>query len=368
MLGHGQQNLFHGKFEFFGGALDDADIGLVGHQPIEVGLGHTSFVQHRTCRAFQHAHGQFEHALAVHFQHRIAQNLAVLHMSGNAQQAHMLAVGMDIGGQNAGRVRGFQHHSTRTIAKQHAGGAVFEIQQTGKHFCADHQSTAGIAGANHGVGHAQRVNESGAHRLHIKRRSACDACCVGIELRQFVLQDAGGGGEHHVGRGGGDDDEVNVLGPLACGLQSVFAGLKGQIAAENTIRSKVPSANASSLDDPFVRAFHPISGELGDQIGIAQAARGKIGACTGNTGINSHVKASGDGFCCHGSCQQRRCMGQTALHACQQLVMGGIIRTAQGHLKRQSISRSVALKHQTAQTQQGRAIVTPVVNQFFKSS
>jgi hypothetical protein len=48
--------------------------------------------------------------------------------------------------------------------------------------------------------------------------------------------------------------------------------------------------------------------------------------------------------------------------------MGGIIRTAQGHFKRQSISRAMAFEHQTTQTQQGRAIVTPVVNQLLKTT
>ena len=61
-------------------------------------------------------------------------------------------------------------------------------------------------------------------------------------------------------------------------------------------------------------------------------------------------------------------MGQTALYTRQQLVMGGIIRTAQGHLEGQGVCRAMAFEHQTAQTQQGRAIVAPVVNQLFKTT
>ena len=129
----------------------------------------------------------------------------------------MLAIGVDIGGQNAGGVRGFEHHRTRAVAKQHAGGAVFEIEQTGKHFRADHQSTAGVARADHGVGHAQGINKTSAHGLHIKSGGTCNAGGVGVELRQLVLQDTSGRREHHVRCGGGDDDEVDVLGPFASG-------------------------------------------------------------------------------------------------------------------------------------------------------
>jgi len=101
VLGHGQNDFLYREFEFFGGALNDADIGLVRHQPIEVCICQAGFVQHGAGCGFEHTHSKFEHALAVHFQYWVAQNLAVLHMTGDAQQAHMLAIGMDIGGQNA---------------------------------------------------------------------------------------------------------------------------------------------------------------------------------------------------------------------------------------------------------------------------
>jgi hypothetical protein len=85
MLGHRQQHFFHGEFQFFCRALNDADIGLVRHQPIKVAVMQSGFGQHCTGRVFQHTHRKLEHALAVHFQHRIAQNFTPLHMSGHAQ-------------------------------------------------------------------------------------------------------------------------------------------------------------------------------------------------------------------------------------------------------------------------------------------
>ena len=76
---------------------------------------------------------------------------------------------------------------------------------------------------------------------------------------------------------------------------------------------------------------------------------------------------SGKGLSDHGRRQQWGGMGQTALHTRQQLMMGGIIRTAEGHLKSQSICRAMALEDQTPLPQQSRPIVAPVVNQMFKA-
>ena len=41
----------------------------------------------------------------------------------NAQDVQMAAVGMQVGGQDAGRVGGRQHHRAGAVAEQHAGGA-----------------------------------------------------------------------------------------------------------------------------------------------------------------------------------------------------------------------------------------------------
>ena len=69
MLLHGHNHLFHGQLQLAGGALHDADIGLMGHQPVNISLGLACFHQHSTRRLFQHADRQLEHCLTIHGQH-----------------------------------------------------------------------------------------------------------------------------------------------------------------------------------------------------------------------------------------------------------------------------------------------------------
>lgn len=130
--------------------------------------------------------------------------MAIGYMAGYAQNAHVLAIGMQVTGQNTRCVRGFQHHGTGAITKQYAGGAVIEIQQTGKHFSSDHQRLVGRASLDHGVSDREGIHKTAAHGLNIKRRAAIRT--------QLVLQDAGGRGEYHVRRGRGHNDQVNVFG------------------------------------------------------------------------------------------------------------------------------------------------------------
>ena len=80
-----------------------------------------------------------------------------------------------------GVVAGLEHHRAGAVAEQHAGGAVVEIEDARKHFGADHQRLAGAAGADHRVGHGQRIDEAAADRLHVEGRRSrrCPACAAG---------------------------------------------------------------------------------------------------------------------------------------------------------------------------------------------
>ena len=104
MVGHGQHDLVHREFEFFSRALDDANIGLVRHQPVEVAVMQTRFGENGTRRLLQNANGQLENTLTIHFQHRVAEHLPTVDMTWDTQQAHMLAIRMNVGGQNARHV------------------------------------------------------------------------------------------------------------------------------------------------------------------------------------------------------------------------------------------------------------------------
>ena len=200
----GDDHLVHRQLQLARGGLHDADVGLVRDQPVELFDAAAGLREHGAGGAFEHAHRQLEHRLAIHLEQGVAQHLAARHRARHAQDVDVAPVGMQVGGQDAGRVAGAQQHRTGAVAEEHAGAAVVEVEDAREHFRADHQRRAGRADADHGIGHGQRIDEAGAHRLHVEGRAAVHA--------ELALHDGGGGREHHVRRRGGDDDQVDVLG------------------------------------------------------------------------------------------------------------------------------------------------------------
>ena len=96
-------------------------------------------------------------------------------MARHAQNANVLAVGVQIAGQNSRGAGCLQHHGASTIAKQHTGGAILEIKQTRKHFGADHQCFGSRTGLDHGIGNGQGINKAAANGLHVKRGATMGA-------------------------------------------------------------------------------------------------------------------------------------------------------------------------------------------------
>ncbi len=94
----------------------------------------------------QHAYGQLEDGLSVHVKQRRAEYVAAGDVARHAKDAHVLAVGMQVAGQNAWLVAGLEHHGTGAVAEQHAGGAVVEVEDARKDFRADDQRALGAAG------------------------------------------------------------------------------------------------------------------------------------------------------------------------------------------------------------------------------
>ena len=189
MLIHRDHQLGQRELEPLGGAFHDADVGLVGNEPVNVDLGTAGTLQRGAGGFFQHAHRQFEHGLAVHAQQRTAQDLTATHRAWHAKNVDMAAVGVQVGGQDAGRVRRLEHHRASAVAKQNAGGAVIEIDDARKDLCAHDQRLARRAGLDHGVGHGERVDKAAAHGLHIEGRATRQRALGAHELAELSLQD-----------------------------------------------------------------------------------------------------------------------------------------------------------------------------------
>ena len=75
MLIDRHHDFFHRQFELFGRTLHDADIGLMGNQPIDVSLCLVGFGQCRARSLLQYPNRQLEHSGAIHFEQGVAQNL-----------------------------------------------------------------------------------------------------------------------------------------------------------------------------------------------------------------------------------------------------------------------------------------------------
>ena len=194
---------------------------------------------------------------------------------------------MQIARQDAWLVARLEHHRAGTIAEQHAGRAIVEIQDAREHFRADHQRALGTAGLDHGIGHGQGVDEAAADRLHVEGGTAGDA--------QLVLQDGGRRGKHHVRRRGGDDDQIDVGGQAACGLQRMPRRFQAQIAAGDIRRREMPRADAGAFDDPLIGSLETPLRELACQIIVGEATRRQVAAGTGDAGEGGHQACNAAG-------------------------------------------------------------------------
>jgi hypothetical protein len=192
----------------------------------------------------------------------------------------MFAVGMQVGGKDAGGIRRLQNHRAGAITEQDTGRAVAEIQNTRKHFRADDQRLVGSTRLDHGIGNRQRINEAAANRLDVECRTTGSA--------QLVLKDAGRGREHHVRRGGCHDDQVDLGGQYVGSFQGALGRFQGQVAARDVRGGEMPRADAGAFDDPVVAGFHALGCQFLDEVSIAQAPGWQITASAGDSRVASH--------------------------------------------------------------------------------
>ena len=94
VLVDGHDQPVFGQAELARSGRQDADVGLVRNQPVDVGIGAAGLLERGAGRLLQHAHGQLEHGLAIHAQQRRSQHLPPRDMAGCAQNAYVRPVCM----------------------------------------------------------------------------------------------------------------------------------------------------------------------------------------------------------------------------------------------------------------------------------
>jgi hypothetical protein len=180
------------------------------------------------------------------------------------QQVRVLAVRMQVRGDDARLVGRREHDRARAVAEEHAGSAVGPVHDAAQALDADHERAARLAEAHELVGHRERVDEAAAGRLQRKGRAAVDA--------EPLLQQRPGVGEDAVGRGGADDDEVDVRRRHARGTQRAARRVLGEDGARFVRRRDVAPLDPGARADPLVAG-------LDDSRGRRWSAPSREGSC-----------------------------------------------------------------------------------------
>ena len=142
MLVDGDDDLLGRHAELARQEIQDADVGLVRNQPVDLADVNAGLGAGVAGGAVQHRDGLLEDGLAVHAQEGVASDAAVGDVAFGAEDLGLRAIGMQLGGQDAGLVGSLEDHGAGAVAEQHAGLAVVPVQDARKHLGADDQRAA----------------------------------------------------------------------------------------------------------------------------------------------------------------------------------------------------------------------------------
>src|SRR5450759_3081737 len=90
----------------------------------------------------------------------------------------MAAIGVQLAGDDAWRLRSPQHYRTCPVAEQYTSGAIAPIQDARQHFCADHQHRLGLSAAYVQISGVHGIDEAAAHRLHVESGAVILNTCL----------------------------------------------------------------------------------------------------------------------------------------------------------------------------------------------
>ena len=227
--------------------LDDADIGLMRHDPVHILAAHPDLGE----RGFS-GFGQFFHCVAEDF---LARHVQMPRCPGrgaaiDVKQVLEAAIGMQIGRQDApvgigaSAVLRFQHQRARAVAEQNAGAAVFPVHQLGKGLGADDQHAAGLTCDHQRIGGGQGIDKSGADRLHVEGKTGRHAK-LGLHHRCRR-------GKGEIGGRGRNDHRIDIDG-IHAGIAQRRAGRGGRhVRGRLAFGREMPPFDARAGADPFV--------------------------------------------------------------------------------------------------------------------
>ena len=128
MLVDRNHDTLHRQVHFLCRSFNDADVGLMGNQPVDFGRRHLSSIAALLRHIGKNANRKFENSLTIHAQERVANDLTTADIAWNGKNAVMGAVGVQCCCENARPLGSFKHNSPRAITKQDACGTIVPVQ------------------------------------------------------------------------------------------------------------------------------------------------------------------------------------------------------------------------------------------------
>ena len=92
---YGQDDFFHVQTQVFGGGVNDAFIGLVRDEPVDLIGGITCFADDFVGNFCEHFDCEFEHTRPIHRNVGRAANLSVGDLTGHVEQVEVVAVSFE---------------------------------------------------------------------------------------------------------------------------------------------------------------------------------------------------------------------------------------------------------------------------------
>jgi len=103
---HGDDDFLDRQTQFLRRRIHDADIGLVGNQPVDLFRLHPGGIEYFVGDFGQYLDGDLEYRLAVHLQKGRTGYLSAAHLARYGKNAAIAAVGMQRRGEDTGIIAG----------------------------------------------------------------------------------------------------------------------------------------------------------------------------------------------------------------------------------------------------------------------
>ncbi len=203
-------DLVTGEIEAAGGGVDDAEIGLVRDEHVDVGEAQTGLLDGLGGGVAHDANGELEDLVAVHlhvgavFGEDLGRFGDEGAPTGDVEMLVTGAVGAKDGReQTAWLVRGLDDEGAGAVAEEDAGGAIGVVDKAGEGVGADDEDAIVDTGLDELATGGEGVDET--------RTGSAEIEGAGIAA-EFGLDQACLGDKELVGCAGADDDEVDVIG------------------------------------------------------------------------------------------------------------------------------------------------------------